>query len=89
MPKYTYHCGECDNLLEIRHSLREVCKICEICGAEGTLERRPSTIFLVKKNTQLMEKTEVGDVMKKSIEDARQDLKHEKDALKGREYKYD
>ena len=86
MPKYIYHCKECDKDFEIRHSLQETCTICEVCGTVSALERRPSTFILAKKESQIEGKSDRGGAVKKSIEELRSDLKEDQENLKGRIY---
>ena len=87
VPKYVYFCKECKKDFEIRHSLQKTCTVCEICGHEGQLDRRPSPIFLTKKQSKFAATSEVGEVVKAAIEETKQDLAVEKESLKNREYK--
>jgi len=86
MPKYVYYCKECEKDFETKHSLQETCKVCKICGHEGQLDRRPSSIFLTKKQSKLAATSEVGEVVKAAIEETKQDLAVEKEILKNRKY---
>ena len=86
MPKYIYHCKECDEDFEIRHSLQETCTVCKVCGIVNALERRPSAFFLTKKESQNEGKSKPGDVVKPAIEETRQALKQDQENLKGRMY---
>lgn len=87
MPKYTYFCKECEEIFEIKHSLQETCIICTICEYEGSLERRPSAIFIGKKDGEFQEKNKAGELVKARIEEGRIELKQEQENLKTREYK--
>ena len=89
MPKYVYECNECEGVFETRHSLQELCLICKLCKAEGTLYRKPSTIFISKKQAQIVGKSKPGEVVKSAIEEARMDLRQEQQELKVRKYKND
>lgn len=89
MPKYVYYCNECEGLFEVKHSLQETCVICKLCNIEGDLERRPSTIFISKKQSQLTGKSKPGEIVKGAIEEAREDLQQEHHRLETREYKND
>ena len=86
MPKYIYHCKECDEDFEIKHSLRETCTVCKVCGIVNALERRPSAFFLTKKESQIEGGSKPGDVVKQAIEETKQDLKQDQENLKGRMY---
>ena len=89
MPKYVYYCKECKELFEIKHSLQKICKICELCKVEGQLERRPSTVFISKKQSNFGTKTRAGEVVKTTIEEAKQDLEQERKRLGSRTYQDD
>lgn len=90
MPRYTYVCKKCEKEFHIAHSISEKLEIChEVvneCKLDGMLERVPS-FFFTSNNTQANKK--VGDVVKSSIEDFKEDLKTEKQQLAGKEYKDD
>tara|TARA_R110002074_G_scaffold142363_1_gene288883 strand:+ start:858 stop:1124 length:267 start_codon:yes stop_codon:yes gene_type:complete len=85
MPKYAYRCNECENEFEIYHSINDKLKNCKSCESVETLIRIPSlTIKVVKK---VNNNTKVGEVVNSHIEDARQELKKEKEKLKKITYK--
>ena len=86
MPKYVYYCEKCEGEFEVRHSLKETVQICQLCGIANEIIRRPSTIFLSKKNDNIGVKNKVGSVVKETIESAREDLRFEQDRLTKREY---
>ena len=87
MPKYVYYCKECQEHFETKHSLQETCVICKVCGEEGSLDRRPSSIFLVKKTVEIERKSSPGEVVIATIEDSKQILSDEKSRLAKRVYK--
>ena len=74
MPKYHYRCKACLDEFLVRHSIKEKREDCEKCDAVGVLERIPSVPFIVKKDT-------AGGVVKKHIEEARQDIAKEKEEM--------
>jgi len=84
VPKYVYFCKECEGTFKLRHSLQETCIICELCKGEGKLERRPSTVFISKKVSDLGTKSKPGEVVKATIEEIKQDLQEEHKRLKNR-----
>lgn len=75
MPRYAYHCGECDGMFEVIHSMSEEQEECTMCTAVGNLQKVPSLIGALK---PLEREGKVGDVVKKHIKEASQDLKDEK-----------
>ena len=87
MPKYVYFCKECRETFETKHSLQKTCTICKICDKEGDLVRQPAGFFLSKKEAYLAGKSRPGEVVKATIEAAKEDLKLEQSKLKQRKYK--
>ncbi len=87
MPKYLYYCKKCDGEFELRHSLKEVVEICQLCEVSGGVNRRPSSIFLSKKAIDFGKKNKVGSVVKATIKEATEELRVEKHKLANREYK--
>ena len=71
MPTYCYHCEKCDEHFEIFHSMKSVETVCKICDSEGGLTRVPSMPTYVKKNN-------AGNVVKKHIEEAREQLREDR-----------
>ena len=87
MPRYAYFCEWCEFSFEISHSLKKTLTICENCGWDGLLVRKPSEIFLTTKHRKTDENLSAGSVVKEAIEDAKQELKSDQDILKKRIYK--
>ena len=87
MPKYVYFCNECRTDFETNHSMQKICTICKLCGYEGSLERRPSIVFVTKKQSELAGSFEPGSVIAATIEETRQEIASEKEQLKKRVYK--
>jgi hypothetical protein len=87
MPKYVYFCKECEDEFEVRHLLRESIEICQLCDMSGQLIRRPSTIFLNKKNSSLSTENKPGSIVKETIEETKSELRAEHQRLSKREYK--
>lgn len=84
MPKYTYHCQDCDKVYEMTHSMSEIVSICQGCGSDKGLNKIP-TSFNFKKATD-HKNTKPGTLVKQSINELKQDLEQHKKELKGREY---
>tara|TARA_R100000458_G_C8219357_1_gene204231 strand:- start:158 stop:424 length:267 start_codon:yes stop_codon:yes gene_type:complete len=85
MPKYIYRCTKCEDQFEIYHSMSDKLKDCEFCELTGSLMRVPSFTTKVVNNTK--ENGKVGDIVTSHIEDARQQLKKEKEKLTKITYK--
>ena len=80
MPRYTYHCEECEVVFQTVHSIKEKLTDCEECKIKDTLKRIPSMpLILNKKETD--HKRKVGGYVKEYIENAKEDLKQEKQDL--------
>ncbi len=83
MPLYTYECETCKLIFDVRHSIKERLEKCESCGAQD-LRRVPSIPFIVKKATESA--TSAGSLVEKSIKEAREELRREKENLKQAEH---
>ena len=86
MPKYVYFCKDCKKEFEIIHSLSKKWEICNFCGIDAMLVRKPSSIFISKKIDKIASKSKAGDVVKATIEESKKELHLEKERLKNREY---
>ncbi len=80
MPKYFYICASCGVEISVYHNMSEICTNCTECGQNNCLDRKPSSFNFVEKINSKKSKT--GHVVKKSIEDFREDLKEQKKQLK-------
>ncbi len=83
MPKYSYTCSDCDVEIIFYHSMNEKMTDCTVCGCVDSLIKMPSIFSLEKQKKE----RKVGDLVKESIEDFREDL--EKDRKKSRSVIYD
>ena len=84
MPLYVYECGACKEVFEIRHSIKEDLEKCILCLELDSLKRIPAMPIVIKKETG--QPTKTGELVKKFIEEAREDLKKEKEKNKRKEY---
>lgn len=84
MPKYTYHCQDCDKVYEMTHSMSEIISICQGCGSDKGLNKIPTSFNLNKSIDHKGQKP--GTVVKQSINELKEDLEQQKKDLKGREY---
>ena len=78
MPIYSYGCLGCDTTFTIKHGMNETCEGCPTCGSDDVL-RRPTTFNNPAMPSKRSKK--VGDATKEYIEDAKQDLKTQKEEL--------
>ena len=80
MPNYVYKCISCEKVVSIFHSFSEKPTDCGLCGAENSLRRDYSTPFsLVGK--VIDKKQKVGEVVRQHIEEAREEVKKEKERI--------
>ena len=80
MPRYDYRCSECSSVFTVRHSIKETIDKCKECECEGTVEKIPTSFLSIKKE-------EAGKIVKRHIEEAKQEIQQEKKNLQNQEYK--
>jgi putative FmdB family regulatory protein len=78
MPRYSYKCSCCENVATVRHGINDSKVDCASCKSKGTLKRLPSRFTLVTEETS----SEVGSIVKRSIEELKEDLDRDKEKLK-------
>jgi putative FmdB family regulatory protein len=86
MPKYVYKCKECEFVKEVVHSMQEKLKDCQECDKIGTLMRVPSFSLAISKQDEAVSS---GTRVKDFIEEARNELKEERQSLQRKEYTND
>ena len=79
MPKYTYKCTECNVVYSVRHGMSKRLTNCEACESINSLVRVVSDIVL-ESGSDFAEK-EPGHVVKKAIEDLREEIRIKKEEL--------
>tara|TARA_Y100000034_G_C6743279_1_gene329963 strand:+ start:364 stop:621 length:258 start_codon:yes stop_codon:yes gene_type:complete len=84
MPKYLYKCESCEEMFLVRHLMSEVVETCEKCGSKECLRKLP--LFPINLNKIKKEK-KVGEVVKSHIEEAREEIKKEKEKMRKKDYK--
>lgn len=75
MPRYTYRCDSCKGNFQEFHLISETLTMCKLCDTEGLLVRVPQIVGSIKKTNN------AGNIVKTFIEDARQEMKEEKERL--------
>jgi|TARA_R110000824_G_scaffold125340_4_gene284398 hypothetical protein len=83
MPRYFYICESCNFKLDIYHGMNEEITDCTECESESCLKKAPSS-FNCELNQKISNKK--GEIVKKSIEEFREQLKEEKNKLKSKTY---
>ena len=76
MPTYKYFCSACDKFYFIFHHSGEKDKTCPLCS--GSLEKK----FERREIAVPLDKKQVGEVTKRFIEDAKEDLETMKEEYK-------
>tara|TARA_R100001079_G_C4364243_1_gene116344 strand:- start:337 stop:597 length:261 start_codon:yes stop_codon:yes gene_type:complete len=79
MPKYFYKCESCQNYISAYHSMSEQLSDCTECGAINSLVKKPS-FFTTDDSKEITSK--VGDVVKKSISNFKEELEQDKQRLR-------
>jgi len=79
MPFYSYECKKCKEQFTEFHSIKEKLTDCPHCKAESSLKKLFGEITTIKSNN-------AGKIVKDFIEDAKKELKHEKNKLSKEEY---
>ena len=85
MPKYSYKCKNCDSEFVFFHSMSEKKEDCEVCDNKTTLKKLPSQ-FTTTKGDTTCQVSQVGDVVRRSIKDTKDELKQEKEKLSNEFY---
>ena len=85
MPRYNYHCEDCDEYFEIKHGMSEVLTNCISCNSQG-FRRVPSIPSYINKLNKDSDK-KVGSVVEEYIKKNRQSISEEKKKLREKEYK--
>ena len=83
MPRYIYHCDECEKTFQIAHSIKEKLTDCEECDSEATLRRIPTMPLILNKDQK------TGTLVKEFIKDAKEDLNQEREHLSSQVYEND
>ena len=76
MPRYEYFCLTCDEVKIHTHSWKEKIETCLDCNTDK-IDRIVSTIKL-KQETKTKNQPKVGEVVKRSIKDAKAELEKDK-----------
>ena len=84
MPRYVYKCAVCADLFEIRHSLDERKTDCQKCENKNSLVRVPAGFITLEQQVETPAK--VGSVVDSFIEDAKEEVKQEKEKFLQEEY---
>jgi len=78
MPIYIYECGDCLGRWKENHGMTETIEDCFWCDSRNVY-RKPSQLASIFKPH--LKKKKAGDLTKEFIEDAREDLKQQKNDM--------
>ena len=78
MPRYSYKCSDCNEVVEVWHSITEKLENCQACNKEHCMEKIPSNFSLAFNKENSKSSSRPGDLVKQSIEEFKQDLKQQK-----------
>jgi|1_EtaG_2_1085319.scaffolds.fasta_scaffold00092_16 putative FmdB family regulatory protein len=76
MPRYSYQCTECTEIIIVFHRINETYVDCEICRSKQCMEKILSTPTIKKQNRK--DNKKVGELTKEYIEMNRKILEEEK-----------
>ena len=85
MPQYCYKCAECEHEFEEWHSIKEKLEDCPQCKKTKSLFRVP--FFNITSRVLDNLPAKVGSIVNKHIEEAKEDIKKEKEELSKKEFK--
>ena len=80
LPVYAYKCHHCKSVFEVRHGMFFEQNRCIKCHSTECLEKLVSP--MIEKDLSTKGKSKVGDEVKKHIEQAKSDIKQEKENLR-------
>ena len=87
MPNYTYKCVDCEKVFDVIHSMSEKYTECMTVGCDkgsGLVKiLRPVTV----KRTKPKSGKKIGSVVKRHIEEAKQEVEAEKKRMQQEEYR--
>ena len=83
MPKYFYVCRLCETKHIFYHTMDETAEKCPNCDTDVSLEKVPS-FFSSEKQEETKEKT--GELVKKSIDESKEELEKQKNRLRSKFY---
>ncbi len=87
MPRYTYQCSNCEAVFEAVHSMKELLSDCEHCEQQEVLIRVPAITYINIQNSTGESGRKVGELVEQHIQEARKELKDDKNKLQTEEYK--
>ena len=85
MPRYNYHCEDCDEYFEIKHGMSETLTNCNSCDSLD-FHRVPSIPSYISKINKSSDK-KVGSVVEDYIKKNKESISEEKRKLREKEYK--
>ena len=82
MPKYDYKCNKCEFVFEFRHEIGEKLEKHPDCKQEACDIQKVPSFFRLMIPHQKKAKKKPGDIVKKHIEETREQVKQQKKELK-------
>ena len=81
MPKYDYECVKCGKVISVRHSASETPDFDQDCKSDKCDMERKLTSFRIVKKDQDFTNSKPGQLVKRSIEEAKEEVKQQKKEL--------
>ena len=79
MPIYCYQCSSCEGAFNKFHPMAEKIVACDLCGAPTA--RKVPAGFSISTSVSPLEDAKAGDLVKRHIEEAREEVKKEKQEM--------
>jgi hypothetical protein len=89
MPKYVYHCSECDGSFETVHGMMERQDHCELCYSSSCLRRIPQMPHIKTFDSEIEENHPVGFKVREAIRENAELLKQQKKEALSQEWSKD
>jgi len=85
MPRYKYHCTQCEGEITVYHGISDTLTNCEACKGEGCMQKMLSSLRYVKKGAP-SKSPKAGELTKQYIEKNKEILKQQKKEAKKETY---
>ncbi len=86
MPRYNYHCEECEEYFELIHSMTELVENCHVCQSPKFIRVPSIPTYVQKEEAQPTEK-QAGSLVEEYIKKNKKSVQQEKKRLKNQKYK--
>ena len=82
MPRYKYRCSDCRGFFEKIHPYKQKISLCDLCGKDGFVTKYFGDPIMLRRKIKV--KHQIGEVVKQTIEQTKQEISKDKLKLKSR-----